>query len=432
MKLRLPQAMIIARREYLTTVRRRAFLLTAIGMPAYFAFVMTMAIGGSSSEGRDVLKRFSSLGVVDSSGLFSGAPADIVTDFRGVDNPFGGGKAAGKDAQSFRTAVQHYTSQEEAEKALRAGQVSQVLVIPADYLQRGAVRRYSSSSNLFSSAESRPVSAWLVRGLLAGRADSTLARRASVPMANMEYYTLNKGGEFELKDDRREVLDLMIPLMFAMTLSLCIVVGGQYLLQGVAEEKESRILESLLCLVSPDELLLGKMIGLGGAGLTLVAIWLSAGAFGLSSVALAVRPHIPVMLVAIAITYFICGYTFYGSLMTGIGSLAGSAREAQQFSIAFTFSNFLPFIMMTMILSKPNGMLATVLSLLPPTASTAMLLRLTAPGSDVPAWQVALSLTLLLATAWFTLRAMSKIFRIGLLLYGKTPTFPEILRWMRA
>jgi ABC-2 type transport system permease protein len=429
MKLRLPQALIIARREYITTVRRRAFLLTAIGMPAYFAFVMTMAIGGSSNEGRDVLKRFSSLGVVDSSGLFSGAPADIVTDFRGVDSPFGRGN---QDAQSFRTAVQHYTSQEEAEKALRAGQVSQVLVIPADYLERGAVRRYSSSSNLFSNADRRPVSSWLVRGLLAGRADSLLARRASVPMADMEYYALNKSGEFELKDDRREVLDLMVPLMFAMTLSLCIVVGGQYLLQGVAEEKESRILESLLCLVSPDELLLGKMIGLGGAGLTLVAIWLSAGAFGLSAVALAVRPDIPVMLVLIAIAYFICGYTFYGSLMTGIGSLAGSAREAQQFSIAFTFSNFLPFIMMTMILAKPNGPLATILSLLPPTAATAMLLRLTAPGSDVPAWQVALSLALLLVTAWLTLRAMSKIFRIGLLLYGKTPTFPEILRWMRA
>lgn len=429
MKLRWKQALIIARREYLTTVRRRAFLLTAIGMPAYFAFVMFMAIGGSRSEGRDVLRRFSSLGVVDSSGLFAGAPAEIVTSVRAAESPFGGGSDLG---QSFRTSVRHHANQEEAERALRSGEVSQVLVIPADYLERGAVRRYSSSSSLFSNADRRPVSTWLVQGLLAGRADSLLTRRASLPMAEMEYYALNKAGSFELKDDRREVLDLMLPLMFAMTLSLCIVVGGQYLLQGVAEEKESRILESLLCLVTPDELLLGKMVGLGGAGLTLVAIWLSAGAFGLSAVALAVRPEVPIGLVAIAVAYFICGYVFYGSLMTGIGSLAGSAREAQQFSIAFTFSNFLPFIMMTMILAKPNGPLATVLSLLPPTASTAMLLRLTAPGADVPGWQVALSLTLLLGTAWLTLRVMSKIFRIGLLLYGKTPTFPEILRWMRA
>jgi len=431
MKLRIKQALIIARREFLTTVRRRAFLLTAIGMPAYFAFVMTMAVGGSRNEGRDVLRSFSSLGVVDSSGHFAAAPAEIVTDFRSADNPFAGGSSE-SESQSFHTSVRHYASQEEAERALRAGEVSQVLVIPADYLERGAVRRYSSNFSLFSSADRRPVSSWLVRGMLAGRTDSIIARQASLPMAEMQYYALNKDGRFELKDDRREVLDLLVPMLFAMTLGLCIVVGGQYLLQGVAEEKESRILESLLCLVSPDELLLGKMLGLGGAGLTLVAIWLSVGAFGLGTVALAVRPEIPIGLVLIVIAYFLCGYTFYGSLMTGIGSLAGSAREAQQFSIAFTFANFLPFIMMTMILAKPNGTLATVLSLLPPTASTAMLLRLTAPGSDVPGWQVALSLALLLVTAWFTLRLMSKIFRVGLLLYGKSPTFPEILRWMRA
>ena len=136
-------------------------------------------------------------------------------------------------------------------------------------------------------------------------------------------------------------------------------------------------------------------------------------------------------LLAIAVTYFLLGYLFYGSLMTGIGAITNNMREAQQFAVWFTFLNFAPFIMITFLLGRPNSPVAVGLSLFPPTAAGAMMLRLTAPASVVPIWQVALSLALLAAAGWVALMGSARVFRIGLLLYGKTPTLPEILRWAR-
>ena len=117
--------------------------------------------------------------------------------------------------------------------------------------------------------------------------------------------------------------------------------------------------------------------------------------------------------------------------MTGIGGITNNMREAQQFAVWFTFANFAPFIMITRILGHPSDPLAVGLSMFPPTAATTMMLRLTAPNNVVPVWHVALSIALLAGAAWFALRFAAKVFRIGLLMYGKTPSLPEIMRWMR-
>jgi ABC-2 type transport system permease protein len=138
----------------------------------------------------------------------------------------------------------------------------------------------------------------------------------------------------------------------------------------------------------------------------------------------------PVMVLA-ALAYFVIGYVFYASILMGVGSVASTLREAMQFSWAFTFMNFIPFILITALLSQPNGALAVVLSLLPPTAPTTMMLRLAAPSSQVPSWQVLLSLAVLAGSSGLVLLASARIFRTGMLLYGKTPNLPEILRWAR-
>ena len=222
-----------------------------------------------------------------------------------------------------------------------------------------------------------------------------------------------------------------MPFAFGMLLGLSIVIGGQYLLQGVAEEKESRILESLLCTVSAEELLIGKLIGLGGAGLTMVGAWIVMGSVAASPAALMTQVHVAPQVVALAVTYFLLGYLFYGSLMTGIGAVTNNMREAQQFSFAFTFMNFIPFYMLTMIIGRPDAPLAVGLSMFPPMAPVAMMLRLAAPNSAVPAWQIALSLALLAGSGWLAIVLAAKVFRVGLLMHGKTPNLPEIVRWVR-
>jgi ABC-2 type transport system permease protein len=427
MKLDLRRVLTIARREYLAIVRRKAFLFTLLGTPAYFALMMWITIRPQVGERERALRELQVLAVVDSTGAFAQGGAQIETDWQ-VD-PFA---RPGESARTtYRTQVRAFRSQEEALDSLKAGGLSQVLVIPRDYLETGNIRRYARSNNLFSSSERRPLARWLVRGMLSGRADSLRIERSASPLADETLFTLSKAGEWQLKDDRRELVEFLLPFTFGMLLGLCIVIGGQYLLQGVSEEKESRILESLLCSVSPEELLGGKLIGLGGAGLTLVAGWLALGTpFGGTALAVA-GPQLSFGLLVIGLGYLLLGYLFYGSLMTGIGAMTNNMREAQQFAFMFTFANWIPFLLLRSIISRPDGGAAFALSMIPPTAPTAMLMRLVAPGSDVPPWQVALSMALLAITAALALVASARVFRVGLLMYGKPPNLPEIMRWVR-
>jgi ABC-2 type transport system permease protein len=138
----------------------------------------------------------------------------------------------------------------------------------------------------------------------------------------------------------------------------------------------------------------------------------------------------PVLLVMM-LAYLLLGFLFYASLMTGIGAITNNMREAQQFAFVFTFSNFIPFILITKILAHPDGPVAVALSMFPPTAPTTMMLRLSSNAGAVPPWQVAVSLTIMLVAAVGALLAAARVFRVGLLMYGKTPTLPEILRWVR-
>jgi len=433
MRISWPRIATVARREFLTTVRRKAFVFTVIGTPAYFAFVMWISSAGELKERSEVLRELSTVGVVDSSGLFRDAPMEFRTEVSAESNNMFAKRAPEGlvPATLFQTKIRPFDDFASGETALRAREISQLVVIPANYLESGRVRRYARTSSLFSSADKRAVASWLANGLVRGRVDSLLAARVSRPAELEQLFTLGKDGSFELKDNRREMLDFMVPFMFAMLLGVSIVLGGQYLLQGVAEEKESRILESLLCTVSPEELMAGKLFGLGAAGLLVVAIWAGVGATVVGPILLLAGVKLPAGLLLIALGYFLLGYLFYGSIMTGIGAVTGNMREAQQFSVWFTFLNFAPFIMITFLLGRPNAPLAVALSMFPPTAPGAMMLRLTAPSSAVPPWQIAASLALLAAAAWAALMASARIFRIGLLLYGKTPNLPEIIRWAR-
>ena len=427
MSLSWKRAWIVARREYLTTVRRKAFLLTLVAMPLYFGGIMVFATRSASTHRIEAMRGFTQLAVVDSSGLFAEAPRHVRTrlavDLTGTSDR----------AETFDTEIVFYPDQANLERALRSKRARQGLVISADYLASGRLRRYSNSQNVLGTGgATRTIERWLALGLLGGRVDSLRAERASRPSLVLDDYALGRTGDFELKDERRESLDFMIPFLFSVLLGTCIITGGQYLLQGLSEEKESRILESLLCTLSAEDLLAGKLLGLGAAGLTLVAVWMGAGlALGGPMMALANTQPSPALL-AVAVVYFLLGYLFYGSLMTAIGAVTNNMREAQQFAMMFTFAIFVPFLLMTSILGSPDGPLAVSLSLFPPTAPTTMMLRLGLPGANVPIWQLSTSIALLALTCWLVVRGAARVFRIGLLMTGKPPNLPEILRWARA
>jgi len=292
----------------------------------------------------------------------------------------------------------------------------------------GLTVRYRRSGGVFTSGRLGPPLADFVRTrLLTSRLDSTVVERALTPLSDSVLVAAPRGGGFEPENGTRRMLQFALPMGFAFILSTGIFTSGGYLMQGLGEEKESRILESLVALVTPDELMLGKMIGLGAAGLGLVTVW-----GGLGGLALLAHP-VPIAIgfgtVLIAAFYFLAGYFLFGSFMLAVGSLLSSYQEANQWTALITLSAASPFFALSSILDQPQGTLAVVLSIFPWTAPLSMMMRL--PSGGVPAWQLALSMALLLGSAVLMLRLAARIFRVGLLLYGKTPNLPEILRWSR-
>lgn len=433
MRFSMRRALIIARREFLVTIKRKAFLFTLVAIPAYFAFIMTFSVAIGEKEVRRTLSKEFTLGVVDSTGLLAAAPAQLEFEMPVEMNPLKRPKpgVAPPAGRKMSAKVVRFATQAEGEQAMLADQVQQLLVLPPDYLGKGGARLIKREQSLIGgSTLNRLVQRWMTGALLAGRVDNQLVERAARPNLGMTEFSYDEDEKrFVLQDDAREMVSIMLPLALAMLLSTAIVTGGQYLLQGVSEEKESRILESLLCTVSTDDLMVGKMLGLGTSGLLLVTVWTLVGAFfGSPILALAEFPVSPMLLV-FAVVYFLLGYLFYASIMTGIGALTNNMREAQQFAFMFTFANFVPFITMWATLSQPNGPLAVGLSLFPMTASSQMMMRMST-GATIPAWEIALSLALLGGAAWLALAISSRIFRLGLLMYGKTPNLPEIMRWV--
>ena len=432
----LPKVLIIARREYLTTVRRKAFVFTLLITPAIFFFAGVVSTKLQINQAVAKLHEARIVAVVDSSGLYANAP--LAFDYTPPVEPNLDPRQAGKPAPApthVPVILRRYPEQTTALDSLEAGNVKTVLVVSSDFLSSGRLRVYEKDTRAFTnSTDYRPLTNWLSRNLLSGLTDSMRVERTLWIGRGLDYYTKDREGHWAIKDDAKELAGFLLPFALGFLLAMSIISGGQYLLQGVSEEKESRILESLLCSVTPEELMAGKMFGLGGAGLTLVAVWILAGAFSSAGVLSFIHVSVPASLLVLGLLYFVFGYLFYASVMISIGSMASNLREATQFSGYLTILNFAPFWAMVVFINTPNSTFATAISLFPPTAATSMMLRMSASavsGAIIPPWQIATSLTLLAVSGVVTLMLGAKLFRLGMLLYGKTPNLPEIMRILR-
>jgi ABC-2 type transport system permease protein len=404
--MRLDRVRTIALREFLTTVRRKGFLLTMFLMPLYWVFATAMGALPTMLAKRSTEARV--IAIVD--------PARIL----GAD----AGQTLPMDSE---WKARFFPSFGEATKAFDAGQVRSILRLEPDYLASGLTAEYRHPGGLLTGRRVGPPYAdFMRRRLLAARVDPARVARVLDPLADSVFVASPTGG-FERENVTRRLLLVFVPLVFGFILAVGIFTAGSYLLQGLGEEKESRILESLLAMVTPDELLAGKLLGLGSASLILVLVWTSLGSVSL--VFQAANLTIAPVTYVIAAFYFLVGYFFFASFMLGIGSLVSTYQEANQWAALISFSAMLPFFLLSTIVDQPHGALAVTLSIFPWTAPVTMMMRL--PAGGVPAWQIAVSMVLLLTCTLLMLRASSKVFRIGLLMYGKTPNLPEILRWVR-
>jgi len=202
----------------------------------------------------------------------------------------------------------------------------------------------------------------------------------------------------------------------------------------VAEEKESRVIEIIVSSIRPVELMAGKVIGLGALGLAQVVIWIASSmAFSGGAVALlaiAGAASIPARVLILGAVYYVLGYALYSILMASVGALGTTTQESQKLAGVFSFFAAVPYMLSGFLFANPNMTFARVLSFFPLTAPTMMMLRL--PLAEVPWVDVVGSIVVLLLSIPAALWAGSKLFQVGLLIYGKRPTLREIWLILRS
>ena len=409
---------VVTRHEYLTNVRRVGFIIMTASVPVLGIVVLlfgTFFAGQARQLGAYLEQQFEigdkAIGVADESGYFS----PILPEYREDFIPF--------------------ESEAEAEAALQAEEVSKVLLIGEDYLETGRVVVLSMGSGFDAAvvSDSAAVRAFFVDHLLAGRVDPALQERASTP-ARVETRVISSSGETQGEGPWGFAFTFIIPYFLAIFLVMTIFTSSGYLLQSVAEEKESRVIEIVVSSVRPVELMAGKVIGLGALGLTQVLVWVgstmgfSGGAAALLTVAGAVS--IPARVLVLGVVYYLLGYTLYAILMAGVGALGATMRESQQLAGIFSFFAAVPYMISSFLFTNPNMTIARVLSFFPLTAPTMMMMRV--PLAEVPWIDVVGSIVILLLSIPAALWVGAKLFRVGLLIYGKRPTLREIWLILRS
>ena len=210
-------------------------------------------------------------------------------------------------------------------------------------------------------------------------------------------------------------------------LFLGIFTGGQLLLRAVLEERSSRVIEVLLSTVSYNDLMAGKILGLGLLGLTQSAIYILVGSiagsyYGLSIITPAIG--------SLYFVYFILGYLLYAGIYIGIGALFDSEQEAQQAIQIITFVAVIPMILWSIVIENPNSTLVNALCYFPPVTPFFMIIKIAL--GETSTLQVGLTLGLMLISVYASIRIAAKVFKTGILLYGKRVSLPEIIRWIRA
>lgn len=218
-----------------------------------------------------------------------------------------------------------------------------------------------------------------------------------------------------------------------MILYMTVLLYGINVMRAILEEKTSRVMEVMLSTATANEMMAGKILGVGAVGLTQIAIWAAAGLVffgaGLLAATTTMKGVLSAKLVIFFAIYFLLGYAVYSTLCAAIGSMVNSEQEAQQLQFFVMMPLILSIIIMVNIIQYPASPVAFWASMFPLTSPLIMFTRIAL--QTVPWWQIALSIALLLATVYGLVLLCGRIYRVGVLMYGKKPTLPEIIKWIK-
>ncbi len=239
--------------------------------------------------------------------------------------------------------------------------------------------------------------------------------------------TLATGGDAQEARAERE-LKRMIPMVFMMLIWVGVFTSGQHLMLSTIEEKSNRVMEVLLSAVSPFQLMTGKIFGHGGVGLLIVSIYSSVGVAGL--IVAAKMNYIDPMDLVYLVVFYLMAFFMIASMMAAVGSAVSDIREANTLVTPVMLIVMIPLMLWMPIIEAPNGSIATACSFIPPAIPFAMILRLAAE-EPIPVWQIPAAIAWGYVCVFLMVWGASKIFRVGVLMYGKPPSPLELIKWLR-
>jgi ABC-2 type transport system permease protein len=399
---------LIFRHEFLNTVKRVGFIIMTLIVPV----LALLAIG--------IFQLVSA--IIE--------PSEVETTTIGYIDDIGG-----FDQYTTQGLIELvcYNTQDDATKALINGNVSEYFVIPRDYTSTGVINHYTMEKQPETPAPTvAAIKRFLTSNILAGKVPQATINVIDAPL-NLLTTRLTETGA--VSTEQGGWGNVIVPGLFSFLLAFSVIFSASYMLSGLVDEKENRLIEVLLSSVSTRQLLTGKVLGLGAAGLIQVAVWLVSlplllnlasstfgGFFGVI--------QLPGNFIALGLVYFILGYLFFVVVAAGIGAISTNTREGQQLLMTLTMPVFIPFWFGSLLFMFPNSPIWVVLSVFPVTAPVTTMLRLGV--SDVPIWQLAVSILVLGLSIIGVLFVAIRVFRIYLLMYGKRPSWGEIIQILRS
>jgi ABC-2 type transport system permease protein len=414
----LRNTLLIAKREYLERVRSKVFRITTLLVPVAMGGLAVLGgLGGRKLEGTQ------NMAIVSSN-------AELAND---VKTTLQEGAQAPQLIEVFAPATD--ADRARLKKQLAARQIAgylDIVLMPGSALPE-ATWVSTSSVDFFrrEQMETALRSALIQRQLLArGMSPEQVADLMQpVHLTNMQV----KNGTVVASNAERSFAGAygLILVLYASVL-----IYGINIARSVVEEKTSRIFEVLLSTASPDSLMLGKLLGVGAVGLTQMGIWgllllfyagsafaAAHGMHGLASLGLTRSEliYFPI--------FFLGGFFLYSGLAAALGSSVSAEQEVQQFSFILISPLVVSVVLLPYVMGNPGSTASVVLSLIPPFTPIIMYMRICAQMP--PLWQVALSIGLLAASVWSMVWLAARIYRVGVLMYGKRATLPEMLRWLR-
>ena len=318
-----------------------------------------------------------------------------------------------------------FNSEKIALDSVLSGKIDGYLFIPNSVINTGQVNYYSKSlSNIKVYSNLRRTLNQLVieQRMLNQNIDLQLVGQLSKKI-EFESYELDDFGEASKGD---ALSNILLPYLFVMILFMTVFMSGQLLLRSVMEERTSRTIEILLSSVTPDELMIGKIMGLGALGLVQMLFYLIVGLLSayykdFASIELS---QIPLFLI-----YFITGYLFYAAIFAAMGTFFTSEQEAQQSSSVISIVAVLPIAFASYFITNPGSSFTILSSYIPPLTPFIMIIRL---GTDTVEYPEIIYTTVLMVISCVCLLKLSgKIFRTAILLYGKKPSYSEVMKWIR-